>query len=118
MIKGDMETKLKLASVTRFTDEVNNPLDIIDKNEYYPRVLIATASYIGASLDSSSVYSVIRIGFRTSIIDMIQEMGHCGKNHTNNGTYPSDDFRVFCNCIVFYYFKLLLFQFSPIEAWH
>ena len=110
MINGDMESELKLASVKRFTTEVSNPRDIIDKNEYYPRVLIATASCIGAGLDSSSVYSVIRIGFPTSIIDMIQEMGRCGRTRTNDGTCPSDDFYLFLSLNDFIYLNERLYQ--------
>ena len=52
---------------------------LVDKNEFYPRILLATAGCIGAGLDSPDVYCVSRIGFPSSIIDMVQEMGRCGR---------------------------------------
>ena len=103
MINGEMESEVKLISATTFTDEATNPRSIIDNNEFYPRVLIATSSCIGAGLDSSSVFSVIRVRFPTSILDMIQEMGRCGRNRNNDGTEPSDDFFLFLSLQDFVY---------------
>ena len=51
----------------------------MDKNEFYPMILLATAGCIGAGLDSPDAYSVSRIGFPSSITDMVQEMGRCGR---------------------------------------
>ena len=56
----------------------------MDKNEFYPRILLATAGCIGAGLDSLDVYCVSRIGFPSSIIDMVQEMGRCGRGRFSN----------------------------------
>ena len=92
LIKGDLESDMKRVNAERFTEEVYNPDEILENNDFYPRVLIATSSCIGAGLDSSAVYSVLRIGFPTSLINMIQEMGRCGRGRTNDGSSPTDLF--------------------------
>ena len=79
IIHGDMKKEVKFVSAERFTTTVTNPQELIDSNQYYPRILLATAGSIGAGLDSSDVFSVTRIGFPTSVIDMAQEMGRCGR---------------------------------------
>jgi len=110
MITGEMESEVKLISATTFTTEQSDPRSIIDNNEFYPRILIATSSCIGAGLDSSSVFSVIRVGFPTSILDMIQEMGRCGRNRNNDGTNPSDDFILFLSLQDFVYLNERLYD--------
>ena len=50
MINGDMESEVKLVSDTNFTSNTNNSRDNMDKNEFYPRVLIVTSSCIGDGL--------------------------------------------------------------------
>lgn len=92
MITGEMESEVKLVSATEFTAEENDARSIIDRNEFYPRILIATSSCIGAGLDSSSVLSAIHAAFPTSMLDMIQEMGRCGRNRINDGSNPSEVF--------------------------
>ena len=96
LIKGDLETELKQVNAERFTEEIHNGDELIEENEFYPYVLIATSSCIGAGLDSSLVYSVLRVGFPTSLINMIQEMGWCGRGRVNNGASPTD---LFCLCL-------------------
>ena len=92
LIIGDLETEVKQVNAERFTEEVTNADELIEDNEFYPRVLVATSSCIGAGLDSSLVYSVLRIGFPTSLINMIQEMGRCGRGRINDGSSPTDLF--------------------------
>ena len=41
------------------------------------------------------MHSVVRIGFPTSVLDLIQEMGRCGRSRLNDGANPSDDFYLF-----------------------
>ena len=110
MINGDMESEVKLKSATMFTTHINNPRELVDGCKFYPRVLIATSSCIGAGLDSSYVYSVIRIGFPTSLLDMIQEMGRCGRNRSNDGTDPSDNFYLFLSLQDFVYLNERLYN--------
>ena len=116
MINGDMESEVKLISATTFTSEATNPRETLDENKYYPRVLIATSSCIGAGLDSSSVYSVIRIGYPTSILDLIQEMGRCGRNRINDGTNPSDEFYLFVSLRDFIYLNERLYDNNDQES--
>ena len=94
-MNGGMESEVKLMSATRFTSNATNPHESINNNAFYPRALIATSSFIGAGLESSSVHSVIRIGCPTSVLDLIQEMGRCGRNRVNDGTNPTDNFYLF-----------------------
>ena len=47
-------------------------------------MLIATSGCIGAGLDCSDVVLVLRDGFLTSMIDLIQEMGCCGRSRPTN----------------------------------
>jgi superfamily II DNA helicase RecQ len=110
MINGDMESEVKLLSATTFTADIRNPQHLIDNNKFYPRVLIATSSCIGAGLDSSSVFSVIRVGFPTSVLDMIQEMGRCGRSRHGDGTNPTDDFYLFLSLQDFIYLNERLYD--------
>ena len=110
MINGDMESEVKLKSATIFTSHINNARELVDNFKFYPRVLIATSSCIGAGLDSRSVYCVIRIGFPTSILDMIQEMGRCGRTRSNDGSNPSDDLYLFISLNDFVYLNERLYN--------
>ena len=110
MINGEIESEVKLMSATTFTSESNNRPNRDNETVFNPRVLIATSSCIGAGLDSSSVYSVIRIGYPTSVLDMIQEMGRCGRNRSNNGENPSDDFYLFLTMHDFIYLNKRLYD--------
>ena len=79
IIQGDLQPEVKFVSAEQFTKSILDPQSLVDKNEFYPRILLATAGCIGAGLDSPDVYCVSRIGFPLSIIDMVQEMGRCGR---------------------------------------
>ena len=94
LIIGDQDPEVKHQSAQKFTMDMSNDAieDSIKSNEFHPRVLVATSSCIGAGLDSDAVYGVIRIGFPTSILNLVQEMGRCGRNRSNNGLSPTDQF--------------------------
>jgi len=62
-----------------FTKIVDNAEELVNSNSFYPRILMATAESIGAGLDSVDVYSVVRVEFSTSILEMVQEMGRCDR---------------------------------------
>jgi hypothetical protein len=97
IINGDLESEWKFFSAQRFTQVTTNPQECILNNIYYPRILIATSGCIGAGLDSSSVYSVIRDGFPSSVLDLIQEMGRCGRGRScgmNNLNTNVDSFDI------------------------
>ena len=102
MINGDIQSEVKLFSATSFTSETTNPQDLIDDNKFYPRVVIATSSCVGDRLDSSSVCSVIRIGFPTSVLYITQEIGRRGRTCNGDGTNPTCDLFCFSPCKISY----------------
>lgn len=91
-IFGKLDSEVKFISVKEFTKIRDNYDEIIKNGSYFPRVLVATSSCIGAGLDSSDIYSVIRLGFPTSIIDLVQEMGRCGRKRKYRGNNGSDTY--------------------------
>ena len=110
LIKGDLESDMKQVNAEKFTEEVHNLDVLIENNEFYPRVLLATSSCIGAGLDSSAVYSVLRIGFPTSLINMIQEMGRCGRGRDDDGISPTDLFSLCVKLSDYVYLHKRLFS--------
>ena len=95
IIQGDLQPEVKFVSAQQFTRHIADPQVLLDRNEYYPRILLATAGCIGAGLDSADVYSVIRVGFPSGILDMVQELGRCGRGRitaSGAGGAHTDDF--------------------------
>ena len=90
LIAGDIEPELKLSYADTFTSRSEETVDF--NENFSPRILIATASYIGAGLDSDEVYGAIRVGFPESMLNLTQEMGRCGRNRDNNDGDPTDTF--------------------------
>ena len=95
MMNGDMEIEVKLMSTTTFTSNPSDPRENVDNYVFYPRVLIATSSCIRADLDSSSAHSVVKIGFPTILLDLIQKICRCGRNRINDGKNPTDNHYLF-----------------------
>ena len=94
IIQGDLQSEVKFVSAEQFTQHIIDPQLLLDRNEYYPRILLATAGCIIAGLDSPNVYSVCRVGFPLSILDMVQEIGRCGRGRiTESGTH-TDNFQL------------------------
>ena len=83
IINGDMKKEVKFVSAERFTESIENPQLLLDDNKFNARILLATAGSIGAGLDSQDVFSVTRIGYPTSAIDMAQVMGRCGRDRSS-----------------------------------
>ena len=63
VINGDLKPEVKFVSAERFTEEIEDPESVVNRNQFYPRVLLATAGSIGAGLDSPDVFAVVRLGF-------------------------------------------------------
>ena len=63
----------------KFSKRNDDPTFLIDNNKHYPRILIATSSYIRGGLDCGDNDLVMRDGFPTSLLDFVQEMGRCGR---------------------------------------
>lgn len=92
LITGKLDPKVKFATATKFTSKICDPKIAFNTNVIFPRILVATASCIGAGLDSSDVYCVIRIGSPVTIVDFIQEMGQCGCCRDSNSNKIVDLF--------------------------
>lgn len=43
IIQGDLQPEVKFVSAEQFTKNVECPQTLLDKNEFYPRILLATA---------------------------------------------------------------------------
>ena len=71
IIQRDMKSEVKLVSTQMFTKTVCNAEELVNSNSFYPRILMATSGSIGAGLDSADVYSVVKVGFLTSILEMV-----------------------------------------------
>ena len=99
LITGNIEPELKLA----YTESFTTPFKQTTQHQFSPRILLATASCIGAGLDCHDVYSVIRIGFPSSTLDLIQEMGRCGRGRSSNDTIPTDNYVLIINLSDFIY---------------
>ena len=115
IINGDLESEWKFFSAQKFTELTENPKEYVLKNVYYPRILVATSGCIGAGLDSSAVYCVIRDGFPSSILDLIQEMGRCGRSQrsTNTNNINIDSFDINVQLSSFVYMIERIFNSKP-----
>ena len=71
IIQGDMKAEVKFVSAQMFTKTVDNAEELVNNNSFYPSILMATAGSIGTCLDLADVYSVVRVGFSTSILEMV-----------------------------------------------
>ena len=90
LIHRDMYSDVKFLLTVKFTTKVDNPEQLISDNEFYPIILIATASHIGNGLDLDKVFKVTHVGFPTSIVDCVQEMGRCGRKERKDGDLSNE----------------------------
>ena len=95
IINRDMKSEAKLLSATTLTTHMSNSRDLIDRNNFYPRVLIATSICVWYGLDYSFSCSVIRVWFTASMIGMSQEKSRRGRTHRDDGTNQKDKFSCF-----------------------
>ena len=79
IIHGDMKEEVKFVSDQMFTKTVDYAEELVNINLFYPRILMATDGSIDVGLDSVDVYSVVRVEFSTSILEVVQEMGQCSR---------------------------------------
>ena len=87
VVIGNQETELKYAYTTAFTNLEFATVESISSTKLCPKFLIGTLGCIGAGLDCDYVQLVTRIGFPTSIIDFIQEMGRCGRQQSHHNDH-------------------------------
>ena len=110
IIHGDMKAEVKFVSAQMFTKTTENAEELVNTNSFYPRILMATAGSIGAGLDSGDVYCVVKVGFSTSILEMVQEMGRCGRGRQNGNSLITDDFHLLLSCRDFVYLNQRLYK--------
>lgn len=84
LVVGNLDTELKFSYTTDFTNTSFMSEDQFKEDTLCPRFLIGTPGCIGAGLDCHHVNFVKRMGLPTSIIDMVQEVGRCGRANDNN----------------------------------
>ena len=95
VINGGLKLEVKFASAERFTRVIDNPEELLNNNLFFPRILLATAGSIDAGLDSPDVFSVCQAGFPTSIFEIAQELGQCGRGQSNVDGRVTDNFHLF-----------------------
>ena len=113
VINGDLKPEVKFASVERFTMLVEEPENVINNNQFYPRILLATAGSIGAGLDSPDVYTVCRASFSQSIFELAQELGRCGRGCSNPNGIVTDNVHLLLTLDDFIYLNTRLYLPSP-----
>ena len=88
---------------------MDDPQGLFDQNTCYPRILLAmTGSFVG--FDCAEVYYVVRIGFPTSAIDMVQEMGRCRQGRNNSDGVVTDEFHRILSLPDFIYLNEKLYK--------
>ena len=108
LVVGKEDVVRKLLYTVAFTntwtiDEINNT------SKFTPRVLLGTAGCIGAGLDSNDVHLVQRVGMPTSRLNLIQEMGRCGRKITGEYVGISNCYHVIYNLKDFVYLNERLY---------
>ena len=109
IIHGDMKKEVNFVSAERFTESIADPQILLDSNKFYARILLATAGSNGVGLDSQDIYSVTRIGYPTSVIDMAQEMGRCGRGPSSSGSAVTGEFHLVLSLNDFVYLNQRLY---------
>ena len=78
LLYGDQESELKEVNINTLAHKIGSKHELKD-NVYYQRILVETSACIGAGLDCDNIYVVYRVCFPTSMHDLMQEMGRCGR---------------------------------------
>ena len=108
LVVGKEDVVRKLLCTAAFT-KLWSTEDIINSSQFTPRVLLGTAGCIGAGLDSDDVHLVQRIGMPTSRLNLIQEMGRCGRKTTGEFINNTNWYHVIYNLKDFVYLNERLF---------
>ena len=112
VISGNLKPEVKFASAER--SRVNkDPESLINDNKFFPRILLAIVGDIGAGLDSLDVYAVYRAGFPTSILEMAQELGRCGRRCSNEDGIKTDEVHLLLTLDDFIYLNTILYYPHP-----
>ena len=104
-----MQPEVKYISAEIFTRSIENSDNLINRNIFFPRILIVTAGSIGDGLDTMDVHSVVRGGYPTSILEILQEIGRCRRGITNSDDNVTDHFHLLLTCYDFDYLNQCLY---------
>ena len=69
-----MKPEVEFVSAEIFTKSVTDPEELINRNQFYPRIQIAKSGSIGANLDSDDVNTVVRVSVNWVVIPFIPSM--------------------------------------------
>ena len=108
LVVGKEDVVRKLLYTVAFTTTWSIE-DINDTSKFTPRVLLGTAGCIGAGLDSNDVHLVQRVGMPTSRLNLIQEMGRCGRSITGEYKDITNCYHVIYNLKDFVYLNERLY---------
>ena len=112
IIFGDAYAGANFLSATKFTTKEDGPQFRIDNNVYFPRICIATASWIGNDLYPGSIFKVVHIFSSSSVIDTVQDMGGCDRNRINE--WNSTNTPELYTCLVHFQIFILMNDFTKI----
>lgn len=86
LIVGEQESELKFHYSTGFTQSKFDHSKTLKEYEsiFYPRFLFGTPGCVGAGIDSDEVCIVFREGPPTSILNLCQELGRCGRGNASS----------------------------------
>ena len=62
-----------------------------NQQDFFSQDFDSYCGQFGAVLDLMDVHSVARVGFSTSVLEMVQEMGRCGRGRTNSTSNVTDN---------------------------
>ena len=84
-----MKPEVKFISAEMFIQIVDDPE--VKTNRIFSQDFDSYCGQFGAVLDLMDVHSVARVGFSTSVLEMVQEMGRCGRGRTNSTSNVTDN---------------------------
>ena len=82
---------------------------------FSPKNLFATAGCIGPGINCESTYLVLRVGFTSSMLDLVQEMGRCRRGSNDDNPATSETFVLLINFFDFICIVKRIHKFSDID---
>jgi hypothetical protein len=101
LVNGGLEASEKFFAIKLF-------LGNISSNAIVPRVGVFTAGAANCGIDDPLIYSVHRLGFPCSLLDLIQELGRAARRIT--ASILTDSFRLFVNITDYAYVLIRAFR--------
>ena len=92
----------------------NNPEEMLKKKVIHLIFSLATRGIVGVGLDSPDVYADCCTGFLTSIFEMAQELGRCGRDRFNENGEVTYIFHLLLSLKDVVYLRKTIYSPSPI----